>query len=387
MISVYKFEECHAYKVRSSVLTLVGWQNTNMERSFSPTYYDREEKIVVPVPKHINTTLDEQSRVVLDINSMINPHEIELTYDKTLYVHSNCSIPRAKVTSKYKRTLKADKADICVVPKIGDSFSVNTVAIFYNKETKRVYYIEGDSQYNYKKGEYEYTEPKLINNYPIGTSILQINPHLKGSTIKESIHYGESSDFQTFSNKNWNSFLESSLIYYGPAILLHRKNVWVADFMYKKLHNIVFEDNILATLGDSSNVLNKESYDSIKQMLNSSDMTVVGLGLKALAEMDYEKYKNTAIHLLYTSSKRWRDSDIKNSTSVKYMLDFLNLRSYHRENYFKTTTQEDFDTLNEAIKSEISDALVECQNGFARRFPFINVDLEYQISITPKLKE
>ena len=39
--------------------------------------------------------------------------------------------------------------------------------------------------------------------------------------------------------------------------------------------------------------INKESYDSIKQMLNSSDMTVVGLGLKALAEMDYEKYKNT----------------------------------------------------------------------------------------------
>ena len=101
----------------------------------------------------------------------------------------------------------------------------------------------------------------------------------------------------------------------------------------------------------------------------------------------YEKYKNTAIHLLYTSSKRWRDSDIKNSTSVKYMLDFLNLRSYHRENYFKTTTQEDFDTLNEAIKSEISDALVELQDSFARRFPFINADLEYQISITPKLKE
>ena len=69
------------------------------------------------------------------------------------------------------------------------------------------------------------------------------------------------------------------------------------------------------------------------------------------------------------------------------MLDFLNLRSYHRENYFKTTTQEDFDTLNEAIKSEISDELVEWQDSLARRFPFINVGLEYQISITPKLKE
>ena len=93
------------------------------------------------------------------------------------------------------------------------------------------------------------------------------------------------------------------------------------------MHDVVPEDKILATLGDSTNELTREIYNNISEMLNSKDSTIVGLGLKTLAELDYEKYHNTSTYLLQTTWRKWKDNKMKTNAGVKYMLKFLGLQN------------------------------------------------------------
>ena len=92
-------------------------------------------------------------------------------------------------------------------------------------------------------------------------------------------------------------------------------------------------------------------------MLISPDKTIVGLGLKTTAEMDYEKYRNTTIHLLTNNKGNWVRNDMRSNTSVKYMLNYLDIRKDCRENYFHTTTQEDFALMQEVIESDFRELI------------------------------
>ena len=186
---------------------------------------------------------------------------------------------------------------------------------------------------------------------------------------------------------NWKDFLASYLIYYGPTLSLYTKEFWIADMLYNKLHDIITEDKLLATLGDSTNEFTKEAYDNLREMLNSSDSTVVGLGLKAVAEMDYEKYRNTTVHLLANNQSRWCKNDMRSSASVKYMLNYLNLWRCTKENYTSTTTQEDFALMQEVVKSDFQEKVEYIQKQFNEKFPFVKLDLTYQFEVSPKLKE
>ena len=187
--------------------------------------------------------------------------------------------------------------------------------------------------------------------------------------------------------ENWNDFLASTLLYYGPVVSLYTKEFWIIDVLYNKLHDIITEDRLLATLGDSTNKFTKEVYDNLREMLNSSDATVVGLGLKAVAEMDYEKYRNTTIHLLANNSRHWSINDMRSSTSVKYMLNYLGLRRAPIENYAYTTTQEDFDLMQEVVNSDFKERIKNIKKLFNSRFPFAKLDFSYQFEVFPKLNE
>lgn len=188
---------------------------------------------------------------------------------------------------------------------------------------------------------------------------------------------------------NWKDFLASSLIYYGPVISLKtkEKESWIVDVLYNKLHDIITEDKLLATLGDSTNEFTKEAYDNLREMLNSSDSTVVRLGLKAVAEMDYEKYRNTTVHLLANNQSHWCRNDMRSSASVKYMLNYLNLWGCTKENYTSTITQEDFALMKEVVKSDFQERIEYIQKQFNKKFLFAKLDFTYQFEVSPKLKE
>lgn len=384
MINVYKFELLDTYKVDARVLTEVGTPNRQVKHSFQYMYKNRNNTLVVPIPKKIEVTVNAELPHIgnIDIRSLVNTIT-DFTFEDKVYLHSDCTIPRAKVTQKYTRVLKADKADICVVPKLEKEYNTENLAIFLNKEKDKIYVLENISDWN--QGKYIYYTTEKCAGFTLGSCILDINPSLRDTLIKEKQYYGDPAN--TFSIGNWKDFLASSLIYYGPVLSLYTKESWIADMLYNKLHDIITEDKLLATLGDSTNEFTKEVYDNLREMLNSSDSTVVGLGLKAVAEMDYEKYRNTTVHLLANNNIHWERNAMRSSASVKYMLNYLKLWRSSIEHYASTTTKEDFALMQEVAKNDFKERVESIQKQFNNRFPFAKLDFTYQFEVSPKLEE
>ena len=160
----------------------------------------------------------------------------------------------------------------------------------------------------------------------------------------------------------------------------------IADIIYNELHNVLREDDILTSINDEENIFNKDIYDSMLSMLNSDDESTIGIALKTISELDYVKYYNTIGHLLTSCSQKWRDNNMKNTVSVKHMLNFLKIRQNNFPTYLEETTQEDFDLMIETIKSEFIHEIAEYQNSFLGSYPFINLEFSYNFNITPNLK-
>ena len=383
MISVYKFGLFTTYKVDARVVTESGMPNRPVKHSFKHMYRDRYNQMVVPVPKKIEVVTDPDIPYTgtIDITPLLNTIT-DFTFEDKIYIHSDCAIPRAKVTQKYTRVLKPEKADICVVPKLERKI-INTenISIFINRDKGNIYIIENTREWNLGKCTC-YTSEKC-SNFALGSCILDINPSLRDTLITEIYYYGTKG--KAFSIEDWKDFLASTLLYYGPVVSLYTKESWIADLLYNKLHDIITEDILLATLGDSTNEFTKEAYDNLKEMLNSTDATVVGLGLKAIAEMDYEKYRNTAVHLLCNNSMNWASNSMRFNSSVKYMLNYLGLCRGRGESYANTATQEDFTLMQEVIKRDINEKVEAIKKAFNSRFPFANLDLSYEFEVSPKL--
>lgn len=382
MKRVYKFDLFDTYTVDPRVLIERGTPNTYVEHSFIPEYSSRRDCLIVPVPKLVEVTPrgDYLCEGKIDIRPFLNTIT-DFTFEDKVYIHPNCSISRAKVTQKYTRVIKPERADICVVPKLERELNTEDCAVFINRNKSKIYILKNQIEWSNFK-------PKMVSaekcaDYALGSRILDINSSLKGTTLKETHWSGINKSI--FSMTNWEDFLDSVLLYYGPVLTLYSKEHWIVDVLYNKLHDIITIDKLLSTLGDSTNKFTKETCDNLKEMLNSSDSTVVGLGLKAVAEMDYCKYRNTTIHLLCNCNSKWSKNQMKFNSSVKYMLNYLNLWRYPREIYTDSITKEDFDLLQEVVNYNFQEEIESLKLKFNSQFPFAKVDLSYQFVISPKL--
>lgn len=384
MISVYKFAPFKTYKVDARVFTEQGISNRPVKYSFIPIYRNKSNQMIVPVPKNIEVVTNPNTSYIekINIDSLLNT-VTDFTFEDKVYLHSDCTIPRVKVTQKYTRVLNPEKADICVVPTLKRKGTTESILIFINRDKAKIYVVECTLDYDLDK-LISYISEKG-SNFSLGRSVLDINPSLRGTLIEKRDFIGINNN--TFSMENWKDFLDSTLLWYGPTLILYSKESWIADVLYNKLHDIITEDRLLATLGDSANKFTKEVYDNFKEMLKSSDKTVVGLGLKAVAEMDYEKYSNTTIHLLCNCGTNWTRNKMRSSSSVKYMLNYLGLWKSVQEKYVNTITQEDFSLMQEIINADFNKIIDKAKEFFNLRFPFVKIDLSYQFEISPKLKE
>lgn len=382
MKHVYKFDLFDTYTVDSRVLTENGISNTHIEHSFIPAYSNTRDSMVVPIPKSIEVipSLDNACKGKIDIKHLLNT-VTDFTFEDKVYIHPNCSISRAKVTQKYTRVIKPERADICVVPKLERELNTEDCAIFINRNKSKIYILQ--NKIDWINGKPKMFSAEKCADYALGSCVLDINSSLKGTIIKDTSW--SSVNKSTFSMTNWEDFLDSILLYYGPILTLYSKEHWIADVLYNKLHDIITVDKLLTTLGDSTNKFTQEIYDNLKEMLTSSDSTVVGLGLKAVAEMDYCKYRNTTIHLLCNCNMKWTQNQMKFNSSVKYMLKYLDLWRYPREIYANSITKEDFDLLQEVVNYNFQEEIESLKLKFNSQFPFAKVDLSYQFAISPKL--
>ena len=382
MKRVYKFDLFDTYTVDPRVLIERGTPNTCVEHSFIPEYSSRRDSLIVPVTKLVEVTHREDylCNGKIDIRPFLNTIT-DFTFEDKVYIHPNCSISRVKVTQKYTRVLKPEKANVCVVPKLERELNTEDYAIFINRNKSKIYILK--NQIDWSNYKHKMFSTEKCADYALGSRVLDINASLKGTILKETRWSGINKS--TFSMTNWEDFLDSILLYYGPVLTLYSNEYWIADVLYNKLHDIITVDKLLTTLGDSTNEFTQETYDNLKEMLNSSDSTVVGLGLKAVAEMDYSKYRNTTIHLLCNCNGKWSKNQMKFNSSVKYMLKYLGLWRYPREIYTDSITKEDFDLLQEVVNYNFQEEIESLKLKFNSQFPFAKVDLSYQFAISPKL--
>lgn len=377
MIKVYKFDTFTSYIVDSDMLSNLR-NVSNIPYLIRSKNWQRDVQWIVPIPKTIETLniTEKDNRKYIDIKSLLNTSIPTFDFNSKLFLHSNCTIPRVKVTQKYTRVLNANKADICVVPTPSNSYNTISVAIFLNNSKGKIYTVRNPFFI-----EDNDTFIEFCKQYPLGTTVTTINPSLKSFTKAPYFKISFTPDRQ----ENFLDLLDAKLIYCGRALYLSPKDKWIGDYLYNTMHNVVSEDKILATLGDSTNELTIEIYNNISEMLNSKDSTVVGLGLKTLAELDYEKYHNTSTYLLQTTWRKWKDNKMKTNTSVKYMLKFLGLRNNGFARYSNSITSEDFNFLKEIIETDFSKSINRLVEDFIGRYPFAKID--YNTTFTIDINE
>ena len=376
-MNVYKFDFFDSYIIHPSI-----FRDTNtskIERLFRIDSRYSKDTWLIPIPKSIEVVdiSSYNKDGVIDIRNFINAVIPVFDVNSKLFLHSNCTIPRAKVTQKYTRVLNINKADICVVPTPDKDYKTRYVAIFLNRLKGKVYTILNDVIWDKDKS---YIASEICSRYPLGTKITSIIPSLENSSVYVR---GYNTDYDKIKQENWCDFLDAALVYCGHALILPSKSKWVGDYLYGTMHDVISEDKILATLGDSTNELTREIYNNISELLNSKDSTVVGLGLKTLAELDYEKYHNTSAYLLQSTWKKWKNNKMKTNASVKYMLKFLGLRNDGFTRYSNSITPEDFNFLKEIIETDFSQSINSLVEGFIGKYPFAKIDYNMNFTIDP----
>lgn len=378
MKTIYKLEDYTTYIVYARVLHEPGEIQAPLYNLFNIQYH-HENDILIPIPENIKyerkeTTVDvEIPEVVVDKNL--------LTDKSKLFIHPNCTIPRAKITQKYKRVIKREKADFCVVPAYPRLLNGEEVAIFKNEETSQLFVVI--PHVRWCRGKPKHFAPTMCEFAKIGSSALNIIPDLIKTSVedREIIRNGV-----VFNKETWTNFINSTLKFYGPSVWVNSDNKYIADIIYDEVHNILTEDDVLASITDEENIFNKDMYDSMLGMLNSDDESVIGIALKTVSELDYVKYYNTISHLLTSCAQKWRDNNMKNTVSVKHMLNFLKIRQSNSPKYLEETTQEDFDLMIETLKSEFIYEMSEYQKLFLGNYPFVNLEFSYNFNVTPRLK-
>lgn len=375
MIKIYKFDTFASYIVDSNILSNLR-NVSNIPYPIRSQNRQRDVQWVVPIPKTIETLniTEKDNRNYIDIKSLLNTSVPTFDFSSKLFLHSNCTIPRVKVTQKYTRVLNANKADICVVPTPITYYNTISVAIFLNNSKGKIYIVR-----NLFFIEDSDTFIEFCKQYPLGTTVATINPSIKSFTKASYFKISFTPDRQ----ENFLDLLDAKLIYCGRALYLSSKDKWIGDYLYNTMHNVVSEDKILATLGDSTNELTREIYNNISEMLNSKDSTVVDLGLKTLAELNYEKYHNTSAYLLQSTWKKWQNNKMKPNASVKYMLKFLGLRNNGFARFSNSITSEDFNLLKEMIETDFSKSINRLVRDFIGRYPFAKIDYNMNFTIDP----
>lgn len=276
-----------------------------------------------------------------------------------VYIHPSCTIPRTSLASKYKRCLSAVMADAIIVPgkNLQDVDIWKGTAVFINDTAKKVYLcmFYPDTQTDI-----------LLNNVKLGTKLINLVPPISHQNLDNDIR-------------------EATLEYCGPIARFNSATAFALDYMIGLLpkDKIVFQDTIMKTLGDESNVPTYENMVSIAEMLDSKSDDVVDLGLKTLAALDYAKYPQSVLTVLMHNTT-WKYAKAKTSTAVKYMLKKLDCYSGYYVSYNdRYISQADYD-LTEKLIRKLNNYDDEKYLSYCYRIPFVYID-EKDV-VHPRLK-
>jgi hypothetical protein len=270
MKTVYKFENYTLYSVYPRVLNEVKEKHVPWYLIFDIPY-GNDRSIYVPIPNTLGYDLVEPYSTYTQVKCELENPDL-LTEKSKLFVHPNCTIPRVKVAQKYKRVIKKEKANFCVIPHCIEGIKGRLGAIFINEEKSQIFVFRAHSSY-VQNGPKSFV-PTDCQFEKKGTKLLDIYPELKNLNFENKDIIRQD---QEYNANTWNNFLNSTLEFYGAIAEIENDKRYVADHIYGELHNILLENQILGSIEDEENIFNKEIYDGMMDMLNSTDLNTIGL--------------------------------------------------------------------------------------------------------------
>lgn len=323
----------------ATVYNLEGYNTFVMQASLldeqNPSYYDLSawgyyDTLFLPVK---SIPADAYNRVEWD---KVFESKSPTDKDKTVYIHPNCKVSRSFITQKYKKSLNPWFADKVVIPDLDDNDRVyleKNVAIFINDKVNSIFLFVA------RKPDHIERFQVLFANAP-ASSLFSISQ-------TDCIEQIARPDFST------KDFLDAKLDYYGSVLQANKKQHYLLDIVAGVLpkDKLVFEKDIVATLGNADNAPTFESLISIRDMLNSSDDEVVGSAIKALASMDYMNYPNSVKYVL-DKSCNWRWNKACNTTAAKYMFKQILGGSPRKSIWFRDTfiSEKDYNLFEQLVK-------------------------------------
>lgn len=371
MTQIYNYEDYKSIYVDPEIFSPTKHTYNGKVNVFLTDY--ATNTIIIPVPRQFKEFRNNTNilyNVSLDIDNMIDGI---LEDNDVLYIHPNCSIPRATVKQKYKICYSPEKATTCVIP--NDLYSaLGSYDIFINRDNKKIFYLRR----RLVSGCYA---PSLLSSFRLGTKVSDIDSSLVIDNLR--CH-------TTFEMQDMVDFLDACLIYEGYAV--KDKEVssrFIGDIIYGKLHNIVKESEVINSIGNKENKLDLEILKNIEQMLSNNDDTIIGLGLKSLAELDYPKYKNTVIMLLDHTWDKWHRNKAITNTKVHFMLQSLKMTTsrFSTTNYTETINKEDFCLIEPVIRQEYEDQLKRLNEVMKKKYKFLEMEIEWRMGLVPSLKD
>lgn len=319
----------------------------------------------------VENIFSESSKKEADANYINN--------SKVLYFDSNSKFPRFKLPSKFKRCIKPENADVVVY----NSINVNGLNSTY---------------YNFRGITYVFEVPNVNNSLNINNvdeddedSILLLIPskrYFSHAFLIDEYKYYNTPNHGTYDpykleeefNHNSAEYLikydclpnDAKLIYKGPVCRVLPKDISlvrniIQNDVYK---HIICDESLDKIINSTYPDITDKDFDSISNMLCSTDESVQSLGLKSLTTYNVNKYKWTVHFLLYENITKLKSNKTWQSASVKQMRDSIKfvdncgtsniLRSamrilnYNREDGI---SQEDLSICRNILLPKIKDAL------------------------------
>lgn len=336
--TIYGFESYQIRNVNSQIFIEKGPLNSWNTYIFSrvmwgSVIYLRDNETQIPYLDNLT-----------DYKALYPENKELLNTAQTIYIHPSCKLSRNMVCQKYKKTLNPWLADAVIIPEI-NAYNVqnNDAAIFISEDSRNIFWVYA--------GTYEEDVRKLFSN-----------EDAIGKPFRDFLKITES-DVSSIANDlpyKPKDLFDAELIYFGETLSVPNKSV-LNELIQNAIpkSKIIYEDTIMASLGNDENQLSVESLTSIAEMLNSSDGDTIDSALKALSTMDYMHYPNSVILVLRQNWYNYNRRKVMNSTAVKYMMNHLGgvKRRYipsMRDNYI---TQKDYDVFKDLVHSIKIDSL------------------------------
>ena len=267
---------------------------------------------------------------VEDITKTVNSRKYTMSANtKSLYFSPLSNYPRTKLSenSKIKRKLDPSKADACVIDTINPHIKyhnfgpeINTWArgSVHRWTKQHILYSQSEDMYYF-----------VFNNDKFEPRSGTILYHTWNTYLRTVKYSAASVTYDQIIDLIVNSGLcgsDCTKIYHENVTALSEKMYNFVEILEKNPNmQIIYDTELDAFISNVLKVMDDEDIKTLTSMLNSTDESTVGLGLKLLATYNIKERICTTGSLIQAAWRRIKYNNVSKSTAFKNILQQLGL--------------------------------------------------------------